>query len=311
MEIKEQLTKVNFNAMSNKENKYIVIHYVGAVSTAKNNADYFENVNRNASANYFVDENEIYRVVKDSDKAWHVGGADKYYNDCRNSNSIGIEMCCYMNNGKLDIKDEVINKTIELTKELMAKYNISVENVVRHYDVTHKNCPAPLVEDTARWYDFKNKLAGEVNNNNATQTSEDKNTDIYNDGKINCIYDIQEWLKNHYGFNLALDNIYGPDTHKKMVMALQTELNSQFNVKLVVDGIFGTNTYNVCINIRQGAEGNLTRLIQMMLFIKGYSIDIDGIYGSKTALIVGQFQNDNNLAADKICGKNTFKKLFE
>lgn len=68
MEIKEQLTKVNFNAMSNKENKYIVIHYVGAVSTAKNNADYFENVNRNASANYFVDENEIYRVVKDSDK---------------------------------------------------------------------------------------------------------------------------------------------------------------------------------------------------------------------------------------------------
>ena len=217
----------------------------------------------------------------------------------------------FKRNGKLDIKDEVINKTIELTKELMVKYNISIENVVRHYDVTHKNCPAPFVEDTARWYDFKNKLTGESNSNNATQTSEDKNTDIFNDGKINCIYDIQEWLKSHYGFNLALDNIYGPDTHKKLVMALQTELNNQFNAKLAVDGIFGINTYNACINVRQGAEGNLTKLIQMMLFIKGYNIGIDGIFGNETAVALGQFQNDNELSSDRICGKNTFNKLFK
>ena len=163
MEIKEQLTKVNFNAMENKKNEYIVIHYVGAVSTAKNNADYFENVDRSASANYFVDENEIYRVVKDSDKAWHVGGANKYYNDCRNNNSIGIEMCCYMNGDNLDIKEEVVNRTIELTKELMAKYSIPAERVVRHYDVTHKICPAPFVNDEARWNDFKSRLSDNVN----------------------------------------------------------------------------------------------------------------------------------------------------
>lgn len=147
--------------------------------------------------------------------------------------------------------------------------------------------------------------------NTEADLNENKNTDIFNDGKINCIYDIQEWLKSHYGFNLALDNIYGSDTHKKMVMALQTELNSQFNAKLVVDGIFGTNTYNACINIRRGAEGNLTKLIQMMLFIKGYNIGIDGIFGDETARALGQFQNDKGLSVDKICGKNTFKKLFE
>ena len=38
MEIKENLTNVNYNKMSNKVNKYIVIHYVGAVSTAYNNS---------------------------------------------------------------------------------------------------------------------------------------------------------------------------------------------------------------------------------------------------------------------------------
>lgn len=160
MEIKQELTKVNYTPMTNKKNEYIVIHYVGAVSSAKNNADYFYSVNRNASANYFVDENEIWQVVKDSDKAWHVG-ADKYYNDCRNSNSIGIEMCCYMNNGVLDIKEEVVERTIELTKELMAKYNIPADRVVRHYDVTRKVCPAPFVNNPARWDDFKVKLGGQ------------------------------------------------------------------------------------------------------------------------------------------------------
>ena len=94
-------------------------------------------------------------------------------------------------------------------------------------------------------------------------------------------------------------------------MALQTELNVQYNKKLSIDGIFGNNTYNACVNVRQGAEGNITKLIQCMLFIKGYSIKIDGIFGVDTSKNVGQFQNDNNLPVDCIVGKNTFNKLFK
>lgn len=158
MEIKTKLTIVNRSIMNNKQNKYIVIHYVGAVSTAKANAEYFYAVNRRASAHYFVDENEIYQVVKESDSAWHCGTTGKYYNNCRNSNSIGIEMCCFNNNGTLDISEKVINNTVELTKQLMSKYNIPVENVIRHYDVTHKCCPAPFVNNPNRWNDFKSRL---------------------------------------------------------------------------------------------------------------------------------------------------------
>ena len=46
-------------------------------------------------------------------------------------------------------------------------------------------------------------------------------------------------------------------------------------------------------------------------FIKGYNISIDGIFGDETASALGQFQDDKGLLVDKICGKNTFKKLFE
>lgn len=162
MEIKTKLTTINRTVMNNKQNKYIVIHYVGAVSTAKANAEYFYSVNRQASAHYFVDENEIYQVVKESDSSWHCGTTGKYYNNCRNSNSIGIEMCCFNNNGTLDISEKVINNTVELTKQLMSKYNISVENVIRHYDVTHKCCPAPFVNNPNRWNDFKSRLLGQA-----------------------------------------------------------------------------------------------------------------------------------------------------
>lgn len=164
MEIKELLTNVNRTVKNNREIKYIVVHYVGAVSTAYNNAKYFENANRQASAHYFVDDNDIYRVVKDEDVAWHCGTKGKYYSECRNSNSIGIEMCCYNNNGTLDISENIENRTIELVKELMAKYNIPAENVIRHYDVTHKICPAPFVNDESRWTNFKNKLVETTEN---------------------------------------------------------------------------------------------------------------------------------------------------
>lgn len=142
-------------------------------------------------------------------------------------------------------------------------------------------------------------------------SNENKKIDVFNDGKINCMFDIQEWLNSKYGFNLELDNIYGSDTHSKMVMALQAELNKQFNAGLDVDGIFGAKTKAACINVRQGAKGNITMLIQMMLFIKGYILELDGNFASDTANKVGQFQLDNGLTADAIVGRNTFEKLFE
>lgn len=164
MEIKDYLTTRNYTKRTNKKNKYIVIHYVGAVSTALNNAKYFKTTYRGASAHYFVDEKDIYRVVADKDIAWHCGASKYKHADCRNSNSIGIEMCCYRKaDGTLDVSDKVIERTIELTKILMAQYNIPAENVLRHYDVTGKNCPAPMVADVSKWNDFKARLQNTTN----------------------------------------------------------------------------------------------------------------------------------------------------
>ena len=49
-------------------------------------------------------------------------------------------------------------------KGFMEKYNIPVENVLRHYDVTGKVCPEPWVRDEGKWSELKSILEGnEVN----------------------------------------------------------------------------------------------------------------------------------------------------
>ena len=154
---------------------------------------------------------------------------------------------------------------------------------------------------------------GNANNsesNGESNSATDSQKNIYNDGLVNCIYDIQEWLNRHYNTGLALDNLYGPKTKAALIKGLQTELNTQYNKGLTVDGIWGTKTYNACINVRQGAEGNITMLIQMALFIKGYNLSMDKKFGSNTTAKVKEFQKARGLSVDSIVGKNTFKALF-
>ena len=54
--------------------EFIVLHYVGAVSTARNNGSYYGNTpNIGASAHFFVDEKEIVSSVPLSMSAGHCG----------------------------------------------------------------------------------------------------------------------------------------------------------------------------------------------------------------------------------------------
>ena len=140
--------------------KYIVVHYTANDGdTARNNGNYFSQPNRNASAHYFVDENEIIQSVKDTDTAWHCGAKSYKHELCRNDNSIGIEMCSEKDDkGQYYINQATQNRTIRLIKVLMKQYNIPVENVLRHYDVTGKICPEPFVRNQVQWLDFKKML---------------------------------------------------------------------------------------------------------------------------------------------------------
>lgn len=158
--------------------EYIVIHYTSNQGdTAKNNADYFAREKVGASAHYFCDENEIWQSVKDTDTAWHCGAKTYRHPECRNANSIGVEIC--MNDKKGNVRQGSIATAAELVRYLMQRYGVPVDRVIRHYDVTGKYCPGPMVDDPALWTAFQQSL---------TQTEDDSVRYKYYD-------DMPDWAK--------------------------------------------------------------------------------------------------------------------
>ena len=167
--IEKLLTTYNFTTKNDTGRiKYIVIHYVGALGGAENNCRYYASKYLGASAHYFVGfDGEVWQSVEDRDIAWHCGASSYRHAECRNSNSIGIEMCV-RNKGSQTadsrdwyFEDATVSAAIQLTRSLMEKYGIDADHVIRHYDVTGKTCPNPYVYNhTAHiWEAFKEAIA--------------------------------------------------------------------------------------------------------------------------------------------------------
>lgn len=147
--------------------KYIVIHYTGNQGdTAENNADYYSREIVKASAHYFVDDKTVWQSVPDTKIAYAVGGT-KYryskggnmYGKVTNSNSISIELCG--TGPERTASEATMENAAALTREIMQRYSIPLENVYRHYDVTGKECPAWAVDENV-WARFKARLEDEM-----------------------------------------------------------------------------------------------------------------------------------------------------
>lgn len=148
--------------------RYLIFHYTGNDGDkAANNAKYFQNNIVKASAHYFVDDSFVYLSVPELKVAWAVGGnlyanasktgGGSMYGIINNTNSLSIEMCDTIQNGVYQASEATLANAVELGKHLMAKYNIPIENVYRHFDVTGKHCPSYLINNQ-KWAEFKERL---------------------------------------------------------------------------------------------------------------------------------------------------------
>lgn len=163
------ISKHNFKKGDASRIRYIVIHYTGGLGTAKENCQYFASEKKDRSAHYVVGyEGEIWQSVEDENIAWHCGAKHYEHPKCRNANSIGIELCVrkkdhsHLRAEDKDwyFEDATVEAAVELTRYLMDKYGVPVSNVLRHYDVTGKVCPAPYVHNTTKhtWEEFQSAI---------------------------------------------------------------------------------------------------------------------------------------------------------
>lgn len=283
----------------------ITPHHMAGVLSGRRCAELFQESGRDASANYCIGvDGDIVCSVEEEDRAW------TSYSGWNDRQSITIEVSNNEIGGGWSVSEASWNALVNLCVDICNRYGFRLDytgdkygSLTRHNMFVNTNCPGPYLQ--SRFQELADIVNARLDGGDIPDPTPEPSWD-------STIKSIQSWLNDEYGAGLAVDGYYGPKTHKALVKALQHEFNVQLGAGLAEDGIFGPATKSKCPNIRKGMSGNITKLIQCMLYCRGYDPNgIDGIFGSGTESAVKAFQRDNGLSADGIVGKNTFEKLFK
>ena len=139
----------------------IVIHYTANPgTTAKQNRDYFEGLKDShqtkASSHFVIGiEGEIIQCIPSREIS--------YASNERNSDTLSIECCHPDETGKFT--DKTYNSLVAMCAWLCGEFDIKIDNIIRHYDVTGKNCPKYYVENEREWEKFKKDVGNYIKNN--------------------------------------------------------------------------------------------------------------------------------------------------
>ena len=129
----------------------IVVHYTANPgASAKANRDYFENLkdthSTKASSNFVIGiDGEIIQCVP----TWEVA----YASNERNKDTVSIE-CCHLDDTG-NFTKATYRSMVQLTAWLCMKFDLDEEDVIRHCDVTGKQCPKYFVENEDAWQNFR------------------------------------------------------------------------------------------------------------------------------------------------------------
>lgn len=129
----------------------VVIHYTANPGTdAESNRNYFNNLKdtkaTKVSSHFVIGlQGEIIQCIPLDEVA--------YASNNRNGDTISIECCHPKKDGKFDKK--TYESLVGLTAWLCGTYNLKADDILRHYDVTGKDCPLDFVKNPKKWNAFK------------------------------------------------------------------------------------------------------------------------------------------------------------
>jgi len=139
----------NFSYKKSRNIEMIVIHSTGG--NMPGCLDWLIDKKSKVSCHYLIDfKGYVYQLVEEKDIAWHAGVSEwKGIKHC-NLRSIGIEL---ENDNKNQKYTPVqLLKLLDLVADLVIKYNISGDNLVRHSDISPGRKVDPV---NFEWIRFK------------------------------------------------------------------------------------------------------------------------------------------------------------
>lgn len=134
----------------------IVIHYVGnSGSTAQNNRDYFNKTDTDVCSHFVIGlDGEVIQCVPLDEKS--------NASNNRNLDTISIEVCHPDDTGKFN--DTTYQSLVKLTAWLCDNSGLKAKDVIRHYDITGKECPKYFVDNESEWTEFLDDVKEELKN---------------------------------------------------------------------------------------------------------------------------------------------------
>ena len=296
-----------------------VIHYTANPgASAQNHQDYFDGLDggakRYAGAHIFVDKKEAIEVIPLNEVAYHANDKTPRISSVgsnANFSTIGIEMCIEKDGS---FHPDTVDRTIQVIKMLHVKYPKA--DVIRHYDVTGKNCPKPYVEDTKAWQAFLQRVEGKSTSGSVPKVSKPKPTQVKGDKVYTSLVDYLNAKGKNSSFSarkeLAKD--YGMSNYTGTA-AQNTKL-----LDMLQEGVKPAKSYALPNTVYRAKKpypsGAGVRDVQEALASVHFYPDkgaknngVDGVYGPNTADAVKRFQSMHGLTADGVYGPNTRKKL--
>ena len=299
----------NCSKPRNNKIKKITIHHMAGNLSVETCGNVFASSSRQASSNYGIgSDGRVGLYVEEKNRSW---ASSSPSNDHQ---AVTIEVA---NDGGANtnwhVSDKALAKLIDLCVDICKRNGIkklnytgtTSGNLTRHNMFINTTCPGGYLQSKFPY------IASEVNKRLGNKTTTSTSTSTSSKVSVSTV---QSNYNSKFGSALgkiSVDGIYGADTKKHLVKAVQYEMNKQFGSRLAVDGIFGTKSKAAFRNLYVNTTGNITWTCQAMLYCKGYNPNgLDSIYGNGMASCVKTFQKKSGLAVDGILGKNTAYKLF-
>ncbi len=141
----------------------VVVHYTANPGTTGwENQHYFENLKDShttkVSSHFIIGlDGTIIQCIPLDEIA--------YASNERNEDTISIECCHPKEDGKFT--KETYQSLVTLTAWLTGEYNLTSDDVIRHYDVTGKICPKYFVENEEKWEKFKEDVFSKTQESNS------------------------------------------------------------------------------------------------------------------------------------------------
>jgi len=265
--------------------EYIAIHYLGV------NGENPDLYGGGYGGHFFVYlDGRCSQAAKVTDKLWHVGASSGFryiHPYARNANTIGIECATYSIGDRWFFTKATQEACARLTAWIMSEYNIPMDHLLRHGDITTKHCPSPYIDNPGdgpnwTWEQFKAKVAEYLGN--APERVLTPVQRLVATGQRHSI--------NYCAHHIDCDGVYGKESRKNAVRCLQRAANIDWDANLSIDGIVGEKTRGTFEGhyIKRGECQDMVTAVEIIMYLKGRNpngVEVPGTFGAGLAKALG------------------------